>query len=394
MRGFFESSKVQKDKPEFGFVPKCGACGLYKTCESPKIKPYGQGAKRVLVVGEAPGVEEDEQGRPFVGKSGLFLRSSLKRIGVDLDRDAWTTNALICRPPKNATPDAKQISYCRPNLLNAIRKYEPQVVLTLGRSALVSVLEGYWRDIGALDRWTGWRMPVERHWICPTYHPAYLLRMKDALLDCLFLNHLQAAFELDELPPRQPKWEEGIECLLEDEAACRAIREMEEVGGWMAVDYETTCLKPEWPDGQIISCALSNGRRTIAYLWTQKTSLVTGLLLQSKRSQKISSNLKMEERWTLKTFGHGVTNWGWDTMLAAHCLDNRPGICSLKFQALVRLGVSSFNETTEPYLASANKGSPYNRIDEIYPPALLLYNGMDARLEYELAMVQMKDMGL
>jgi len=101
----------------------------------------------------------------------------------------------------------------------------------------------------------------------------------------------------------------------------------------------------------------------------------------------------MEERWTLKTFGHGVTNWGWDTMLAAHCLDNRPGICSLKFQALVRLGVPSFNETTEPYLANV-KGSPYNRIDEIYPPALLLYNGMDARLEYKLAMVQMKDMGL
>lgn len=391
-RGFFESSVVQKSAPP-SLVPRCGQCGLYRTCKSPKIPPFGKGAKRVLVVGEAPGEVEDERGRPFVGKAGQFLRTSLERVGVDLDEDAWTTNALICRPPKNATPDSKQISYCRPNLLNAIREHEPQVILTLGKSALVSVLAGYWRDVGPLERWTGWRIPLERHWICPTYHPSYLLRMKDALLDCLFLDHLQAAFELDGLPPKQPKWEEGIECFLEPGPARQAIVEMEQEGGWIAVDFETTCLKPEWPEGRIISCALSNGRRTIAYLWDRSTALATFLLLQSECSQKISSNLKMEERWTLKTFGKGVRNWGWDTMLAAHCLDNRPGICSLKFQALVRLGVPSFNETTEPYLASA-KGSPYNRIDEIYPPALLLYNGMDARLEYELAMVQMKDMGL
>jgi len=99
----------------------------------------------------------------------------------------------------------------------------------------------------------------------------------------------------------------------------------------------------------------------------------------------------MEERWTLKKFGHGATNWGWDTMLASHCLDNRPGICSLKFQSLVRLGVPSYNDKIEPYLV--NQKGPYNRIHEIDMKDLLLYGGIDSVLEYRLAMKQRHDMG-
>jgi DNA polymerase len=388
--GFFQSSVVQRAAPP-SLIPRCGQCGLYKTCHSPKIKPYGKGAQRVLVVGEAPGKVEDEQGRPFVGPAGQYLRKALYRFGADLDEDAWTTNALICRPPDNATPDVKQISYCRPNVLAAIRKYEPNVIVTLGKSALVSVLEGYWRNVEALERWIGWQIPLERHWICPTYHPAYLLRVKSGQLDRLFSGHLQAAFELLEPPPKQPNWEQQVEVLLDDQAACDAILSLEAEGGWVAVDYETNCIKPEWPEGRIISCALANARRTISYLWTPAVWKATEHLLRSERVQKIAANLKMEERWTRHVFGRGVTNWGWDTMLASHCLDNRPGICSLKFQALVKLGVPSYNETIEPYLAS-HKG-PYNRQEEIYPPALLTYGGVDARLEYELAMIQRKEMG-
>jgi hypothetical protein len=93
----------------------------------------------------------------------------------------------------------------------------------------------------------------------------------------------------------------------------------------------------------------------------------------------------------LKTFGHGVNNWQWDTMLATHCLDNRPGICSLKFQALVQMGVPVYNKHIEPMLASY-KG-PYNRIREIEMGSLLYYGGMDALLEWKLAMKQRKEMG-
>lgn len=356
------------------------------------MQPYGDGKRGVLVVGESPGANEDEMGRPFVGKAGQFLRDCLDEIDVDLDQDAWTTNALICHPPGNKTPDDKQISYCRPNLLNAIRLYEPRVIVTLGRSALVSVLDSYWKsDVGPLERWVGWRIPLESHWVCPTYHPSYLLRMRNQLMDRLFVKHLKVAFAIDRDPPKLPIWEEEVELIYDDKEIVRALREMNDAGGFVAVDYETNCLKPEWEDARVFSCAVSNGKRTVSYPWTIESRLATGMLLKSPRTKKISSNLKMEERWTLREFGHGVVDWGWDTMLATHCLDNRPGICSLKFQSFVKMGVPSYNENIEPYLTSSR--GHYNRIAEIELKTLLFYNAMDALLEWRLAMRQRKEMG-
>jgi len=323
--------------------------------------------------------------------AGTFLRQMLKQVGVNLDRDALTTNALICHPPSNKTPDDKQISYCRPNVLNAIQLYQPKVVVTLGRSALTSVLAAYWSDVGPLERWTGWKIPLESYWICPTYHPSYLLRMKNSLLDRIFQAHLSDAFRIQQDPPRRMDLDQEIEVLYEEDEIEEVLHGMDEQGGWVAVDYEMNCLKPELPKARIASCAVSNGVRTISYPWSGKAILATAGFLKSKRTRKIASNLKFEERWTLKQFGHGVSNWGWDTMLATHCLDNRPGICSLKFQALVRMGIPSYHGHIEPYLF--NYRGPYNRIHEIALKDLLFYGGTDALLEHRLATIQREEMG-
>jgi len=391
MKGFFHLSEVQKAAPP-GLIAKCGSCGLYRGCHTPKMKPYGKG-DRVLVVGEAPGETEDEKGRPFIGKAGQFLRETLGRIKVDLDRDALTTNALICRPPGNKTPEPKQIDYCRPNLMTVIRKVQPEVIITLGRSALASVLEPFWRDdLGPMEKWAGWAIPLPEHWVCPTYHPSYLLRSHNSLLDRAFEAHLETAFGLEEKPPAQPNYLEQVEVLLDEKDIYQAIRKMDEEGGWVAVDYETNCLKPDYAKAQIVSCALSNGRRTISYPWWGKAITATGMFLKSKRTRKIASNVKFEERWSLQEFGRGVENWGWDTMLAAHCLDNRPGICSIKFQSFIHLGLASYNENIEPYLKN-QKGSLYNRIQEIELGTLLRYGGLDALLEHKLAAFQRERMG-
>jgi len=393
MQGFFASSTVQQEKP-VGLVPRCGACGLLKGCQSPKMKPYGKGRQGVLVVGEAPGKTEDEEGRPFIGKAGEFLRDTLDDLGIDLDRDALTTNALICRPPGNKIQDPRQIDYCRPNLINTINEFKPRVIVTLGGSALHSVLAPYWKDdIGPLERWTGWTIPLEQHWVCPTYHPSYLLRMKNPLLDKLFKKHLERAFNIEDDTPARPDLSKEVEIIYDDREAAEAILEMGRAGGFVAVDYETNCLKPEWPRAQIYSCALSNKHQTISYPWVGSAIGATGGFLQSDRTRKIASNIKMEERWTLKNFGWGVTNWNWDTMLAAHCLDNREGITSIKFQAFVKLGIPTYNANIEPYLFSS-KNSPYNRIQEIEMKDLLLYGGVDAFAEREVAILQMKEMGL
>lgn len=390
MNGFFPASAVHKEKPA-GLIAKCGKCGLYKGCQSPKMAPHGEGERRILFVGEAPGETEDRLGRPFVGKAGALLREVLESIGLDLDTDAWTTNALICRPPGNKTPDSKQIGYCRPNMAATLLKYRPRVVITLGRVALSSVMRGSWEDISELERWVGWRIPLSPYWVCPTYHPSYLLRSNNSWLDRMFRNHLQAALQIREEPESINWVKDCVEILMDENAVCEALHEIDRAGGWAAVDYETTCIKPEWPKARIVSCSVSNGERTISYPWHGKAITQTGRFLTSKRTRKIASNLKMEERWTWKEFGHGVRNWGWDTMLAAHCLDNRSGICSLKFQSLVQFGLPSYNRHIEPYLE--NHRGPYNRIADIDLRQLLLYGGLDSVLEHMLAMKQRKEMG-
>lgn len=391
LQGFFTKGEDLGRKSVQSSIPRCGACGLFRSCKSPKMKVYGEGRRNVLVIGEAPGAEEDERGRPFVGESGALLRRVLASHGIDLDRDAWTTNALICRSSKNATPTAKQIDYCRPNLQAALATYEPSVIVTLGKTALTSLLAPFWDDIRDLERWVGWTIPMRRFWLIPTYHPSYLLRMNKDLLTRLFSRHVRKAFSksLQTVPPFFPV-EDRVEVLYEPNEIRGALLQMDYEAGWAAVDYETNCLKPDYEDAYPYSFAVSNGKRTVSFPWTEHVRPAIQEFLASHRTRKIASNLKFEERWTRALFRHGVSNWGWDTMLAAHCLDNRPGVCSIKFQAFVTLGVPAYNLRIEPYLRSVGR---YNRIREAPLNDLLIYGGLDALLEYSVAERQRALMG-
>lgn len=393
MEGFFTASQIRSTRPGGELAPKCGACGLYKTCQSPKMKPWGNGKAGVLIVGEAPGKTEDEKGRPFVGSSGELLREMIAQTGWDFE-DLRITNSIICRPPNNRMPKkGKEIEWCRPNLIRTIDEFKPRVIITLGRSALESVLQpNHWKPaLKELQRWTGHRIPLQKHWVCPTWHPSFILRIDNPTTrsqhERLFFEHILAALTLDTPPPKLPDLQSKIERIYDETEIIKALRWFDERGGYIAFDYETNCLKPEYPKARIFSAAVSNGIRTVAYPWFGRAIGATSLLLRSGRTRKIASNMKFEERWTLKHLGHPVANWDTDTVIAAHVLDNRPDIASLKFQAFVQLGVPTYNDHVEPYLQS-REGSHYNRIAELDTSELLLYNGMDSLLEWFLAKKQ------
>ncbi len=115
----------------------CQRCGLFRTCRRPFMPaevPRGW-TRRLLLVGEAPGRDEDERtGRPFTGLAGRLLRNALAEAAFRPE-DVAFTNAVRCRPPGNATPTMGQIRWCRPLLLGELAALQPQVVLGLGTTA-------------------------------------------------------------------------------------------------------------------------------------------------------------------------------------------------------------------------------------------------------------------
>lgn len=400
IRGFFsESDALKLSTPRDFFVPKCGACGLYKKCESPRMPVSGQGKRKILVIAEAPGADEDKHGTQLIGRAGQYLRSVLRDYGVELDRDCWKTNAIICRPPDNRKPSAKEIDYCRPNLNKTVDELKPRVILLLGDSAVNAAISPMWREnVGAVGRWIGWRIPSQKHkaWLCPTYHPSYILRSEDdtqgPVIKLLFRRHVKNALQLDCEVPDLGDLKDHIRVMFDTDKAAKNIRKMIQKGGMVSFDYETNRLKPDSHLSEIVCCSVCwRGKRTISYPWAGEAIKATKELLTSDLP-KIGANTKFEDRWSRAKLGVAVENWKWDTVLSAHHLDNRGGISSVKFQALVRLGIPSYDGHIRPYLENCDPETGVNRIKELNQHELLLYCGIDSFVEYKIAECQRQEM--
>ena len=364
----------------------------------------GEGRRKVLLLGEAPGKNEDDDGRQFVGESGRLLEGALREIGVDMRRDCWLHNAIVCRPPRNRTPTDKEISHCLPNLVRCVKELRPEVIVPLGAKAVKSLIGWLWKsDVGAMGRWDGWRIPVQgiNAWVCPTWHPSHILRnreehsgrtgatagRKEPLQELFWEPRLKAAFELGGRPwGKIPDYKSKVRVEMDIMRAAREVRGIMEGARPVAFDYETNMLKPDSPFARIVSCAVSDGERAIAYPWHGAAITATQTLLKSPVPKR-GFNIKFEERWTIRMFGHGVHNWQWDGMLAAHALDNRRDICSLEFQAFVLLGQGTWEGPVKAYM-KADGSNEENRIRDLSLQKLLLYNGMDALVEWEVAEAQ------
>lgn len=125
-----------------------------------------------MVIGEAPGADEDASGRPFVGKAGQLLTKMLAAIGLARE-DVFIGNVLKCRPPGNRPPAPDEVAACRPFLEEQLRLLDPELILLLGNHATRAVL-GTDRGISSLRGEI--RMTPGGRRALPTYHPAYLLR--------------------------------------------------------------------------------------------------------------------------------------------------------------------------------------------------------------------------
>lgn len=162
-------------------VASCQACGL---CKSRKNTVFGVGdtQARWLVVGEAPGENEDLQGEPFVGQAGQLLDNMLKAMGLNRqgrgEQGVYIANVLKCRPPANRNPQPEEVLQCEPYLRRQVALQQPQIILALGRFAAQSLLASSVPDVATmpLGKLRGQVHRYEGVPVIVSYHPAYLLR--------------------------------------------------------------------------------------------------------------------------------------------------------------------------------------------------------------------------
>jgi uracil-DNA glycosylase len=152
-------------------VAACRAC---KLCEKRTNTVFGVGDRNAdwLLVGEAPGENEDLQGEPFVGQAGKLLDNMLQALGLDRGSKVYIANVLKCRPPGNRNPHPEEVAQCEPFLRRQVQLLQPKIILAMGRFAtqtLLGTTEPIGKLRGRVHQYAG--VPV-----VATYHPAYLLR--------------------------------------------------------------------------------------------------------------------------------------------------------------------------------------------------------------------------
>ena len=161
-----------------GEVRACTRCRLHET-RTQAVPGEGNPDTEVVFVGEGPGMNEDRQGRPFVGRAGDLLTRHLGLIGWDR-RDVFITNVVKCRPPENRDPEPDEVAACYPYLQRQLEALDPALIVTLGRHSMARFLPDarISRDHGTLrsvDPATGARRAL----VYPMFHPAAALRSPD-----------------------------------------------------------------------------------------------------------------------------------------------------------------------------------------------------------------------
>lgn len=153
-------------------VAGCTRCELHRS-RTQTVFGVGNRQAEWLIIGEAPGADEDAQGEPFVGRAGQLLNAMLEAVGRARE-SVYIANILKCRPPGNRDPRPEEVVECRPYLRRQIELLNPKIILAVGRIAAQNLLESeepIGRMRGKIHRLPDFGIPV-----VVTYHPAYLLR--------------------------------------------------------------------------------------------------------------------------------------------------------------------------------------------------------------------------
>jgi len=152
-------------------INTCLKCPLGET-RTHAVVGDGNIHSSIMLIGEGPGFYEDQQGIPFVGRSGQLLNKILQACGFTREKDVFITNIVKCRPPKNRDPTPQERQTCLPYLYAQIEYMQPKIIVLLGATALKGLVDSNARITKMRGQWLDW----QGHLVMPTYHPSALLR--------------------------------------------------------------------------------------------------------------------------------------------------------------------------------------------------------------------------
>lgn len=371
----------------------CAACPLDST--PGKIDATGAKNPDIYILGEAAGVQEEEERRQFVGKAGQLLRRLIPSAAKPLIR--WN-NTLNCHPPGNRNPTPHETMCCKPRVVTDIERSKPKVIWGFGNVPLQWV-----SGFSVISNWRGRRMPVKigdhTCWYYPFLHPSFLSRnarnnnqefgSEDERMTWFDLN--QAFEDLDNLPtpivhtPAMAK--ANVELILDPGEIAKALQwasREPEVG----LDYETNRKRPYAEGAKVLTGAVGNMERAFAFPFEHpgagysKKELAdvreiwTRFLLRAP-CRKVVHHLAFEQEWSGYFFGkETIRARPWvDTANAAAIVDERTG-------KKTRNGPFSLAFLVQAYFGfNLKKVSDVDRSALEFTPldTVLLYNGMDSK---------------
>lgn len=366
----------------------CDVCSLKKEWDflahprMPIVSPKEPGPYRVVMIGEAPGENEDEQNCPFVGKSGQYLRDQIPHQWKD---KLYWTNTVRCRPPKNRTPTIQEVSCCSTYLERDLEIIKPHAILAIGDVALKYFCPDFW-----VTGMRGLAFPVTyksgTSWCVPSFHPSYVMRQNredyntnkitNSMLP-VFRNDIENFFDrvpsFAEEPPviHKPPTNEQIFYPKSEEEAISLFDRLEEP---YAYDIETSKLRPYLRDARILTAAFSDGKITFAFVvnWPGNLnswglSAFKNIMTRHKNKKWIAQNAQFEYSWTWYTTGSWEQQFE-DTEAQARLLHKRKGVGKLDILTRIYLGLDIKS------LTKLDK----NRLIDYPPEQVLYYNALDA----------------
>lgn len=409
--GFFTTKEVQSISRPAGKLLSCASCGLALT-RFKKIEPTGNFEKKILIITDEIEPEDAARGKPFQGRAGKYFTKELKSVGIDLWKDCLSMSLVKCPPTDDdgvlRQPTERESRSCCRKIQKLIRQMHPRIIVLVGNLSATALLSLRWtKGIGGIEKWRGWAIPDQGmlSYLCPVYSPTMILEKLERAPEyqTIWRLDLKRIGELNTSTapfPQLPPYEDVVSILSPREAVTVLESLLErKFPSWVAIDYETTGLKPHnTEDHQIVctSLCVDEARSFVFDLESKRVRNLWKELLVSPLIGKVAQNMKYEHTWSKNILGVDVENWIWDTMLATHLLDNRPDITGLKFQTYVQFGEAGYDDEIGPYLRSGDdkNSNAVNRIREAVNnkelrKKLFTYCALDSWFTYKLAKLQM-----